>query len=192
MRTYLLFIIVSCLAVNALAAPAPEAPAAAPASHDEMSVPEDELLPVREDACFDSARQAARGGKPDPAPCDVILQRAALQPTGLAAAHNNRGLILSAMGQIDEALVDFEAALQLTPGLTEARVNRANMLFHLARYPEALSAYEEVLPAMAGNRYLVLFNRALTYRALGDVDQAAADLETARRLAAAGPRRLNR
>lgn len=187
MRTYLLFSIAGCLAFNALAAPAPE-----PAAQQEMSVAEVDLLPVREDACLESAREAARGGKPDPATCDVILQRAELQPAGLAAAYNNRGLILAAMGQSDEALVDFEAALQLTPALTEAVVNRANMLFYLARYPEALSAYDEALPDMASNRHVVLFNRALTYRALGSVDQAAADLATARRLAAGNPQRLNR
>jgi len=170
MRTYLLAVVAANLAAATLAAPAPQ------------NFPVVSLRPTTEDACF----AAARDLNPDPSTCDVLIHRAGVDARTLAATHNNRGLILGAMGLPEEALDDFDAALVLAPDLAQAQINRANILFELARYPEALSAYDEALEHMTINRHVALFNRALTHRALGNVEQAKLDLDAARRRAGAG------
>jgi tetratricopeptide (TPR) repeat protein len=149
-----------------------------PAAPAPSSAPVVEVLPAGEDACF----AAARDRQPDPASCDVVIQSAGVDTPTLAATHNNRGLILAAMNQLGEALADFETALELVPDLAQARINRANMLFQLARYPEALAAYDEALAGITVHRHIALFNRGLTYGALGNVVQARDDIAAARRL----------
>jgi tetratricopeptide (TPR) repeat protein len=167
MRTYLLLIISSCLSATTLGASAP------------LNFPEVAVNTGIEGACF----AAARDLDPDPSTCDVLIQRADTGAQTLAATHNNRGLILGAMGLQEEALVDFETALELAPGLGAAQVNRASTLFQLARYPEALTAYDEALTTMTTEQHVALFNRALVHRALGNVEAAGLDLAAARRLA---------
>ncbi|MCZ6709016.1 MAG: hypothetical protein O7B25_01480, partial [Gammaproteobacteria bacterium] len=58
--------------------------------------------------------------------------------------------------------------------------NQANILFELARYPAALTAYDAVLAHVSVNQHVVLFNRALTHSALGNVEQAGIDFAAAR------------
>lgn len=129
------------------------------------------------DACFSAARDL----KADLAACDVLINGSDADVHTLAATHNNRGLVLESMGMYEEALADFDAALKLEPDLAPARVNRANALFALARYSEALAGYDDALATMTTNRHVALFNKALTLRALGNVEQAAAALDSARR-----------
>jgi len=55
----------------------------------------------------------------------VSLQRdraLSLDPSD-AQAHNNRGLVKARLGDVAGARVDFERALQLQPGLSEAERN---------------------------------------------------------------------
>jgi len=170
MRTYLALATLACLTASALAAPAP------------LNFPEVAVIPASENACFAAARHADQEPDQDVGPCHTLIQRADLDPKTRAAAHNNRGLILSAMGLHADALGDFEAALELAPGLALALVNRANVMFMLERYPAALKAYDEVLATIT-QPHVVLFNRALVHRALGNVEAAGLDLAAARRLA---------
>jgi len=158
--------ILACLTASALAAPAP------------LNFPEVTVIPASEDACFAAAQRADQ----DVSPCHTLIQRVDLDPQTRAAAHNNRGLILGAMGLHADALGDFESALELAPGLAHAQVNRANVMFMLERYPEALKAYDELLTTTT-QPHVVLFNRALVHRALGNVKAAGLDLAAARRLA---------
>jgi tetratricopeptide (TPR) repeat protein len=158
--------ILAWLTGSALAAPAP------------LNFPEVAVIPASEDACFAAARHTDH----DTSACDILIQRLDLDTQTRAAAHNNRGLILSARGLHADALGDFETALELAPALAHAQVNRANVMFMLERYPEALKAYDEAL-ATATEAHVVLFNRALVHRALGNIEAAGLDLAAARRLA---------
>ena len=171
MRTYLLGLIAAALSATALSAHAAQAP---------LNFPEVSVQPATEEACF----AAARDLNPDPSTCDVLIQGANADAPTLAATHNNRGLILGAMGLPEDALADFESVLDLAPDLEQAQVNRANILFQLGRYAQALAAYDDALESTTRFRHVALFNRALTHRALGNVEQARLDLAAARRLAA--------
>ena len=172
MRTHLLLVLAAGLAATAMAATAPP------------NFPEISLQPRPEDACFAAAHQL----NSDPATCDDLIHNADLDARTLAATHNNRGVILSTMGLRDEALSDFEATLALVPDHAEAQINRANILFELARYPQALRAYDSVLAGTGVNQHVVLFNRALTHRALGNIEQAGVDFAAARERATGGAR----
>jgi tetratricopeptide (TPR) repeat protein len=112
-----------------------------------------------------------------------VIQREGVDAQTLAATFNNRGLMMVAMELPEEALGDFDSALELSPDLIRAQVNRATTLFLLGRYAEALAAYDEILLRVSTDRHVILFNRALTRRALGDVAQASDDLTAARHLA---------
>ena len=50
-----------------------------------------------------------------------------------AAAYNQRGMIYAARGEADLALADFNAAIARQPGLTNAYLNRANILVALGK-----------------------------------------------------------
>ncbi|MFP6815323.1 MAG: tetratricopeptide repeat protein [Pseudomonadales bacterium] len=164
MRTHLLLAVFAGLATTALAATAPP------------NFPEVSPQPHTEDACFAAALQL----NSETATCDDLIHAAGIDARSLAATHNNRGLILATMGLRDEALSDFETALSLAPNLAEAQINRANILFELARYPAALKAYDAVLAHVSVNQHVALFNRALTHSALGNVEPAGIDFASAR------------
>jgi Flp pilus assembly protein TadD len=53
---------------------------------------------------------------------DELSRAVALNPKN-ALAFNNRGVALAALGQSTAAAMDFEHALVLDPGLSEAREN---------------------------------------------------------------------
>jgi tetratricopeptide (TPR) repeat protein len=62
-------------------------------------------------------------------------------------------------------------------------INQANVLMRLGRFAEALALYNSVIAlpgtANSGHGRLALFNRALAYRALGELELAHADLAQA-------------
>jgi tetratricopeptide (TPR) repeat protein len=102
-----------------------------------------------------------------------------LQPT--AAALLGRGNCLYALGRVDEALEDFDAALQFDAACVDAHNNRAAALIRRSRYDEALAAVERALalqPQHAGAKQ----NLCLILNELGRPTEA---LQAAQRLLAA-------
>jgi tetratricopeptide (TPR) repeat protein len=166
MRTYLLAVIACALSA-----------AAANAAH-ESAAPAAPLQP--EQACFDAARAQTPNQDLDPTPCEAVIERLDIDPRTLAAAHNNLGLIHAAMDLGELALDDYAAALALAPELFQARVNQATLLLQQGRYPEALAVLDEALEEPMAEQHVVLFNRALVHRALGNVEQAGRDVAAAR------------
>lgn len=102
----------------------------------------------------------------------------ALRPD-LASAHNALGAALQAQGRHEDALQAFNAALEIDPGLTDAKNNRINLLSLMGR-PEAPVARDNPVPAVqevsilgAGGEAAGLFNGANVLKAKGDLVQAA-------------------
>ena len=62
-----------------------------------------------------------------------------------ASAYNFRGLALEEMGEFQEALQSYEAAIAHDPNFPDAWRNAANVLYQLHRYDEALMVYERLL-----------------------------------------------
>jgi tetratricopeptide (TPR) repeat protein len=138
-------------------------------------------LIVADEAALGCHREVT-AADPNPEPCDVFLRLTAnslAETLRQAAAHNNRGLIMTRLGGLEAALADFEAALALAPALSAAQVNRGTALFHMGLYPDALTAFDNVIDNDEEHRAAALFNRSFVYRALGELDLAAADLATA-------------
>jgi hypothetical protein len=92
--------------------------------------------------------------------------------------HNNYGAALQATGLQDEAIAQFNLALQALPTFADAYCNRGSSFGRLHRYSEALSDQSRALqldPTDGGCWY----NRAVTLLSLGKFDQALQDVERA-------------
>ena len=74
-----------------------------------------------------------------------LVGRAVMLAPDFAEAHNDRGVILGANGQVADALSCFEKAVALNPGYTEARSNLGRALRSLGRLDEAVKQFELIL-----------------------------------------------
>lgn len=96
----------------------------------------------------------------------------------------NRGSAHFALGNLDDALKDFDAAIQLKPGDPRNFFNRA--LVHAVRreHQQAIADYDEAIRLMPGLA-IAYNNRAHEFEAVGDREKAVADYREAMRLAPA-------
>lgn len=102
-----------------------------------------------------------------------------------AGGHLDRGASLLYQGLYDEAIVEFERALELDPGYAKARLNLATAYFYKKDYPKAEREYLRCLKAEPG--YVnARFNLAIVYQAQDKLDEA---LATYRVVLDADPRR---
>jgi tetratricopeptide (TPR) repeat protein len=60
-------------------------------------------------------------------------------------AHNNLGYVLRQKGQVDEAIVQYQKALEIDPGYANAHYNFGNALFQKGRVDEAMEHYQKAL-----------------------------------------------
>lgn len=98
-----------------------------------------------------------------------------------AGAFNVRGSVAHAMGDIAAALADYERAIDLEPGLIDARIARAGILVDLGRDSEARADLESMAkggPVEPRASYLL----ALLAGRRGDAVEASRRLEEAARL----------
>jgi predicted O-linked N-acetylglucosamine transferase (SPINDLY family) len=105
-----------------------------------------------------------------PADAAELLRRAlAVRPD--AVLHNDYGNVQRALQRFDEALWNYDRALQLRPDYFVAHFNRGNVLLDLARFEEALRSYDRALELKA-DFVEVYINRAIALRKLGRQDDA--------------------
>jgi len=103
-----------------------------------------------------------------------------LKPT-FAEAHNNRGNILSDAGHYEEAKQEFDKAIEQDPNLASAYDNRGNVYLRMGNAEAALREYAHCMKLHPENG-LYYNNRAAAYFHLQRFSDAAADIETCRRL----------
>ena len=127
--------------------------------------------------------QTALEGGSDLEYCNqTIAEASVFDDQGRAAAFNNRALINSHSGELEAALFDIERALEILPNVPALLINRGNLLWRLHRYEEASQSYQDAIDESSGRKALAYYNRVFIHRLRGDIDLAARDLETARRL----------
>jgi len=83
----------------------------------------------------------------------------------------NKGITLSALGQIQDALNCYEQALKIAPHSPAILGNIANSLTKLNRAPEALEYFAEAAKLNPSN-HKTLCNMSIAYRDLGQIQQS--------------------
>ncbi|WP_230972111.1 tetratricopeptide repeat protein [Burkholderia pseudomultivorans] len=112
------------------------------------------------------------------------LMRRAVSLAPAAGPLSDLGVLLAADGDLDAALAQFEAALQLDPSHVATLVRRGNAMIGVRRYAAALADYDRALnvsPLLLD----ALCNRGAALRALGRLQDA---LDTYERALTVDPR----
>jgi tetratricopeptide (TPR) repeat protein len=92
--------------------------------------------------------------------------------------HNNLGIALLKTGNVDEAMVHYQMALEINPDFAEAHNNLGNFLFQKGSVDEAIVHYQKALeinPDYAEAHY----NLGYALLKMGNVDEAIAHLQKA-------------
>jgi tetratricopeptide (TPR) repeat protein len=129
-------------------------------------------------------RAKSREGAPDRS---FVLRRTGRFPAEIAAYTSvlksmkrrvlpfiARGNALLAAGRPEPALIDYESALLLKPGLPEALAMKGEALSMMGNYEKALEMFDAAFKAQPKDPD-ILSGRAIAYIALGRIEQADAD-----------------
>ncbi len=131
-----------------------------------------ERAPEQPDALYRLAFLARQAGRNETAL--ALLERAIAANRREAAYYNEAGVVLHALGRIDESIERFRTAVALKPDFAAAQNNVANVLREQGRFDEAIAVYRRALascndsPALWYN----LGNTLTDQRALGDAVHA--------------------
>ncbi len=112
--------------------------------------------------CF---RAAADEFVSDTDDCDEALRGGTLTARDRMATYVNRGIILNREGRLDEALADFNKALERDGELAEAFLNRGNTYFLMRQYDDAIADYEASLKYGLEKAHVAWYNIGLAYEA---------------------------
>lgn len=115
------------------------------------------------------------------AACTRILNAASVTPAVSQIALYNRGCAHARLGQHQEAVADFTAAIRNNPVLGLAHFNRGNSYKDLQQYDLAIADYTKVI-AMSSHYWQAHNNRGIVYAEKGDFDRALADFDAALRV----------
>lgn len=90
------------------------------------------------------------------------------------AAYNNRGNAYKEQGYLQEALMDYDKAIELKPRYAEAYNNRGIIYYRLGNHEQALMNYNKAIEL--NPTYAISYNnRGALYDSLGNYDRAIAD-----------------
>jgi tetratricopeptide (TPR) repeat protein len=108
----------------------------------------------------------------DTGPCDKALKEGNLTPLDKKKTLVNRGIIHNRNGDIQDAIDDFNTALDIDSSLAEAFLNRGNSYFLSGQHDAALSDYDQALALGLSKPWLAWYNIGLAYEAKKDTAKA--------------------
>jgi tetratricopeptide (TPR) repeat protein len=133
-------------------------------------------------ACSFSAEMSTtrlRVSRGDLDACNRAIEEVNLSRRDRAATFVNRGIILAALDQYQDALNDYNESLELIPELPQAWNGKGNLYYLADRYDDAIEAYERALELNLPDRQVAYYNLGITYEKLGDKAAAERSFNTA-------------
>jgi tetratricopeptide (TPR) repeat protein len=120
-------------------------------------------------SCSISAEASLHGfvARNDLDACNRALDQVTLVGHDRAATLVNRGILQAALQRYDEALDDYNDALEIE-ALPQAWNGKGNLYFLASRYDDAIAAYERSLELELPEPHVGYFNVGLTYEKRGD------------------------
>jgi len=119
--------------------------------------------------CYEAARDDF---SQDSSACDAALKSQAMSGRDRIATYVNRGVVLNRAGSLDDALADFNRALEEDEDLAEAFLNRGNTYFLMRRYDDAIADYEASLSFDLPKAHVAWYNIGLAHEAKKDAVKA--------------------
>jgi tetratricopeptide (TPR) repeat protein len=119
----------------------------------------------------DCYRNAANDRSYDSTPCDAALA-GALAQRDRKSTLVNRGIIHKRNGNLQRALDDFNAALEIDPDLAEAYLNRGSVYFLAGNAARAIEDYEQSLHLGTQRPWAAWYNMGLAYEQMNDREKA--------------------
>lgn len=114
--------------------------------------------------------------------CTEAMEEVNITTYDLAATHVNRGIIRLRMGRKEAANTDFNRAIELSPKLGEAYVNRGSVAILQSRFDDGIADINQGLEFGLDEPAKAYFNRALAYEALDNLKSAYYDFKRANEL----------
>jgi tetratricopeptide (TPR) repeat protein len=133
-------------------------------------------------ACSFSAEMSTtrlRVSRSDLDACNRALEEVNLSRRDRAATFVNRGIILAALDEYQDALNDYNESLSLVPELPQAWNGKGNLYYLADRYDDAMEAYERALELNLPERHVAYYNLGITYAKMGDRAAAERNFNTA-------------
>jgi tetratricopeptide (TPR) repeat protein len=112
-------------------------------------------------------------------PCDQALASGGLTRADRLKTLVNRGIIHNRNGDLQAAVDDFNAALEIDASVGEAYLNRGNSYYLSGQYDSALADYDSALANNVNKPWAAWYNIGLAYEAKKDKQKAREAYEKA-------------
>ncbi len=104
--------------------------------------------------------------------CTIALEDRKLKRRDEAATYVNRGILQMILEHYQDALSDYQLAMELMPELPEAYVGRGNFYFIENEYVRAIADYSKALELDLSKDYLAHFNLGMAYEKINEYGTA--------------------
>jgi len=129
--------------------------------------------------CYQSAL-SQDGGRFAVEGCTRALHEEGLLAPDRAATYVNRGILHMVAGHARDADADFDSALALNQGLSDAYLNKGFLRIRQGKGREALPLLQQGIDRGARRQALAYFARGVAYEQMGEFRSAYADIKRAR------------
>lgn len=133
--------------------------------------------------CYEAADSPLLPLARDMERCNDALAVGGLTNYDTVATHVNRGILRLRRGMIDQAINDFDAAMQLDPNQPEAYLNKGAALIQRRNPTEAAQLFTMALERNTQRPAVAHYGRAVANEELGNIREAYQDYQMASQLA---------
>lgn len=113
--------------------------------------------------------------------CTAVISRGLVDRNDLATAYKNRGDAHDDQGQFEQALEDYDRAVETNPLDAEAFNSRGTTYIALERYKQAIEDFDQAIRINPASS-MALGNRCFAKAVLGELEQALSDCNEALRV----------
>ncbi|HYI49733.1 MAG TPA: tetratricopeptide repeat protein [Allosphingosinicella sp.] len=129
--------------------------------------------------CFEAADSDLMPNSSDVRRCDEALVHGNLIAYEVVATHVNRGILRLRRGQVDEAVADFDRAIELDPNQPESYLNKGAALIRRNNAAGAVQLFTVALERNTTRPAIAHYGRAVAQEQLGNVAAAYRDYRRA-------------